>query len=144
MVASECGILMVCLSLPSSYQLLYHCYLVQLFSFGTCLQHYSFAVRYHLSEDPKTLRVLPIPLKDANGTTLHYDRLCLSPDGKILATTHGSMMQWLCPETGKVLDTAEKAHDGMLSKLLSPFIKSCPPLSSLCMCRTCLEFFSVF
>nr|XP_016473596.1 PREDICTED: transducin beta-like protein 2 [Nicotiana tabacum] len=74
-------------------------------------------VRYHLSEDPKTLRVLPIPLKDANGTTLHYDRLCLSPDGKILATTHGSMMQWLCPETGKVLDTAEKAHDGDITDM---------------------------
>ncbi|OIT29086.1 PREDICTED: transducin beta-like protein 2 [Nicotiana attenuata] len=74
-------------------------------------------VRYHLSEDPKTLRVLPIPLKDANGTTLHYDRLCLSPDGKILATTHGSVMQWLCPETGKVLDTAEKAHDGDITDM---------------------------
>ncbi|XP_070039259.1 uncharacterized protein [Nicotiana tomentosiformis] len=74
-------------------------------------------VRYHLSEDPKTLRVIPIPLKDANGTTLHYDRLCLSPDGKILSTTHGSMMQWLCPETGKVLDTAEKAHDGDITDM---------------------------
>lgn len=87
------------------------------------MQHSCSAVRYHLSEDPKTLKVFPIPLKDANGTTLHYDRLCISPDGKILATTHGSMIQWLCPETGKVLDTAEKAHDGMLFKLLSAFVK---------------------
>ncbi|KAL0464658.1 UNVERIFIED_CONTAM: Peptidyl-prolyl cis-trans isomerase FKBP43 [Sesamum latifolium] len=69
-------------------------------------------VRYHLDEDPKTLKVLPIPLHDANGTTLHYDRMSLSPDGKILAATHGSTLQWLCAETGEVLDTAEKAHDG--------------------------------
>ncbi|XP_049380451.1 uncharacterized protein LOC125845071 [Solanum stenotomum] len=74
-------------------------------------------VRYHLSEDPKTLKVFPIPLKDAGGTTLHYDRLCVSPDGKILATTHGSMMQWLCMETGKVLETAEKAHDGDITDM---------------------------
>lgn len=69
-------------------------------------------VRYHLDEDTKTLKVFPIPLQDSSGTTLHYERLSLSPDGKILAATHGSMLQWLCIETGKVLDTAEKAHDG--------------------------------
>ncbi|KAJ8748903.1 hypothetical protein K2173_013336 [Erythroxylum novogranatense] len=69
-------------------------------------------VRYHLDEDPKSLKVFPIPRRDSSGTTLHYDRLSLSPDGKILATTHGSTIQWLCVETGKVLDTAEKAHDG--------------------------------
>nr|GLL34452.1 transducin beta-like protein 2 [Ipomoea trifida] len=69
-------------------------------------------VRYHLDEDPKTLKVFPIPLHDANGTTLHYDRMCLSPDGKILAAIHGSTLQWLHAETGKVLDTAEKPHDG--------------------------------
>ncbi|KAL4322319.1 hypothetical protein AHAS_Ahas14G0198600 [Arachis hypogaea] len=69
-------------------------------------------VRYHLSEDPKTLKVFPIPLHDSAGTTLHYDRLSISPDGKILAATHGSTLQWLCVETGKVLDTADKAHDG--------------------------------
>ncbi|XP_027362472.1 transducin beta-like protein 2 isoform X3 [Abrus precatorius] len=68
-------------------------------------------VRYHLDEDPKTLKVLPIPLHDSTGTTLHYDRLSISPNGKILAATHGSTLQWLCAETGKVLDTAEKAHD---------------------------------
>lgn len=93
------------------------------------MQH-SCSVRYHLSEDPKILKVFPIPLKDASGTTLHYDRLCVSPDGKILTTTHGSMMQWLCTETGKVLDTAEKAHDGMLFKKLNAFIKNVPPFSS--------------
>ncbi|PPD91853.1 hypothetical protein GOBAR_DD11212 [Gossypium barbadense] len=70
------------------------------------------AFRYHLDEDPKTLKVFPIPLQDSSGSTLHYDRLSLSPEGKILATTHGSTLQWLCMETGKVLDTAEKAHDG--------------------------------
>ncbi|XP_021281110.1 transducin beta-like protein 2 isoform X1 [Herrania umbratica] len=69
-------------------------------------------VRYHLDEDPKTLKVFPIPLCDSSGSTLLYDRLCLSPDGKILVTTHGSTLQWLCMDTGKVLDTAEKAHDG--------------------------------
>ncbi|KAK9015287.1 hypothetical protein V6N11_006401 [Hibiscus sabdariffa] len=36
---------------------------------------------------------------------------CVSPNGKILAATHGPTLQWLCLETGKVLDTAEKAHD---------------------------------
>ncbi|XP_077235523.1 transducin/WD40 repeat-like superfamily protein [Tasmannia lanceolata] len=69
-------------------------------------------VRYHLDEDPKTLKVFPIPLHDVNGAVLHYDRLSISPDGKILAATHGSMLQWLCVETGKVLDTADKSHEG--------------------------------
>lgn len=59
------------------------------------------------------MKVFPIPLHDSAGTTLHYDRLSISPDGKILAATHGSTLQWLCAETGRVLDTAEKAHDGM-------------------------------
>lgn len=70
-------------------------------------------VRYHLDEDPKTLKVFPIPLQDSNGAPLQYDQLSLSSDGKILAATHGSTLQWLSVETGKVLDTAEKAHDGM-------------------------------
>ncbi|KAL7158542.1 hypothetical protein ABFS83_02G150900 [Erythranthe nasuta] len=74
-------------------------------------------VRYHLDEDPKTLKVFPIPLKDAKGTSLHYDRLSLSPDGKILAATHGTTLQWLCAETGQVLDTAEKAHDGEITDM---------------------------
>eukprot|EP00262_Sarcandra_glabra_P019166 TRINITY_DN7123_c0_g2_i1.p1 TRINITY_DN7123_c0_g2~~TRINITY_DN7123_c0_g2_i1.p1 ORF type:complete len:287 (+),score=67.73 TRINITY_DN7123_c0_g2_i1:43-861(+) len=69
-------------------------------------------VRYHLDEDPKTLKVFPIPLHDASGSVLQYDRLCLSTDGKILAATHGSTLQWLCAETGNVLDTADKAHEG--------------------------------
>lgn len=62
-----------------------------------------------MDEDPKTLKVFPIPLSGS-----HYDRLSLSPDGKILAATLGSTLQWLCVETGKVLDTADKAHEGML------------------------------
>ncbi|XP_014523212.1 transducin beta-like protein 2 [Vigna radiata var. radiata] len=74
-------------------------------------------VRYHLDEDPKTLKVFPIPLRDSSGATLHYDRLSISPDGKILAATHGSTLQWLCANTGKVLDTAEKAHDSDISCL---------------------------
>ncbi|KAL5728044.1 hypothetical protein ACHQM5_001169 [Ranunculus cassubicifolius] len=69
-------------------------------------------VRYHLDEDPKTLKVFPIPLHDANGSPLHYDRLSVSPNGRILVATHGTTLQWLCMETGKVLDTAEKAHEG--------------------------------
>ncbi|CAH9096531.1 unnamed protein product [Cuscuta europaea] len=74
-------------------------------------------VRYHLDEDPKTLKVVPIPLHDAKGVTLHYDRMCLSPDGNILAVTHGSTLQWLHPGTGKVLDSAEKAHDGIITDM---------------------------
>ncbi|KAM1175228.1 hypothetical protein ACFX2J_027430 [Malus domestica] len=64
-----------------------------------------------MDEDPKTLKVFPIPL-DLGSAAVHYDRLSLSPDGKILAATHGSTLQWLCIETGKVLDTADKAHEG--------------------------------
>ncbi|OIV89767.1 hypothetical protein TanjilG_02899 [Lupinus angustifolius] len=75
------------------------------------LRIWNINVRYHLDEDPKTLKVFPIPLHDSAGTTLHYDRLSISPDAKMLAATHGSTLQWLCVETGKVLDTAEKAHD---------------------------------
>lgn len=74
-------------------------------------------VRYHLDEDPKTLKVFPIPLLDSNGTSLHYDRICLSPDEKVLASTHGSTLQWLHAETGEVLDTAEKAHDGIITDM---------------------------
>lgn len=73
----------------------------------------SLEVRYHLDEDPKTLKVFPIPLHDARGTTLQYDRMSLSPDGNILAATHGSTLQWLSAESGQVLDSAEKAHDGI-------------------------------
>ncbi|GAA0184555.1 hypothetical protein LIER_31843 [Lithospermum erythrorhizon] len=69
-------------------------------------------VRYHLDEDPKTLKVFPIPLHDATGSVLHYEHLSVSPDGRILASSHGSTIHWLDAETGKVLDTAEKAHDG--------------------------------
>lgn len=74
-------------------------------------------VRYHLDEDPKTLKVFPIPLHDSKGTTLQYDRLSISPDGKILAATHGSLLQWLSAETGEVLETADKAHDGDITDI---------------------------
>ena len=84
---------------------------------------YSPAVRYQLEEDPKTLKVFPIPLHDSSGHVLPYDRLSISPDGKILAATHGSTLQWLCTETGRVLDTADKAHDGISElKLFHSFI----------------------
>ncbi|XP_068649968.1 uncharacterized protein [Aristolochia californica] len=69
-------------------------------------------VRYHLDEDPKTLKVFPIPLRDSKGSTLFYDHISISPDGKILAATHGSTLQWLCVETGNVFDTVDKAHEG--------------------------------
>ncbi|MQL99102.1 hypothetical protein Taro_031814 [Colocasia esculenta] len=72
-------------------------------------------VRYHLDEDPKTLKVFQIPLHDAGGSALHYGRMSLSPDGKILAATHGSTLQWLCAETGKVLDTADNSHEGEIT-----------------------------
>ena len=81
-----------------------------------------------MDEDPKTLKVFPIPLHDSNGATLHYDRLSVSPDGKILAATHGSTLQWISVETGKVLDTAEKAHDGMPLCLFRENIAMCKPL----------------
>lgn len=76
---------------------------------------FALTVRYHLDEDPKTLKVFPIPFLDANGGALHYDRISISPDGKILAATHGSTLQWLCAETGMVLDTADKSHEGVSS-----------------------------
>ncbi|KAJ6851565.1 uncharacterized protein M6B38_259650 [Iris pallida] len=76
------------------------------------IRKWNINVRYHLDEDPKTLKVIDIPLKDAKGSTSHYDRMSLSPDGKILATTCGSTLQWLCAETWKVLDIAEKSHEG--------------------------------
>eukprot|EP01018_Ginkgo_biloba_P018257 Gb_21245 [translate_table: standard] len=69
-------------------------------------------VRYHLDEDPKCMKVFTIPLHDEKGSLLHYDRLSLSPDNKIIAVTHGSILQWLSFETGEILDTADKAHDG--------------------------------
>lgn len=71
-------------------------------------------VRYHLDEDPKTLKSFEIPLHDSKGSVLSYDRLSVSPDGKILAATHGSLLQWLSVETGQVLETADKAHDGKI------------------------------
>ena len=74
---------------------------------------YLFLVRYQLDEDPKTLRVLPIPLHDSKGSVCQYDHMSISPDGKVLAVTSGSTLQWLCVETGAVLDTAEKAHEGL-------------------------------
>ncbi|CAN8308998.1 unnamed protein product [Cochlearia groenlandica] len=76
------------------------------------LRLWNINVRYHLDEDPKTLKVFPIPLCDSGGNPLHYDRLSLCPEGKILAASHGSTLQWLCAETGTVLETAEKAHEG--------------------------------
>lgn len=72
-------------------------------------------VRYHLDEDPKTLRVFPIPLHDSKGSVCLYNHMGISPDGKVLAVTSGSTLQWLCAETGTVLDTAEKAHEGDIS-----------------------------
>jgi len=39
--------------------------------------------------------------------------MSISPDGKVLAVTSESTLQWLRVETGAVLDTAEKAHEGL-------------------------------
>ncbi|MCP6508421.1 hypothetical protein NL478_27030, partial [Klebsiella pneumoniae] len=55
---------------------------------------------------------LAIPLHDSKGSVCHYDHMSISPDGKVLAATSGSALQWLSAETGSVLDTAEKAHEG--------------------------------
>ncbi|XP_058212372.1 uncharacterized protein LOC131324424 [Rhododendron vialii] len=75
-------------------------------------------VRYHQDEDPKTLKVFPIPLHDSKGTTMQYDRLSISPDGRILAVTYGSTLQWLSAETGQALDTADRAHDGEITDIV--------------------------
>ncbi|KAG0498828.1 hypothetical protein HPP92_003519 [Vanilla planifolia] len=72
-------------------------------------------VRYHLDEDPKTLKLFKIPLKDAKGRTSLYERMSISPDGKILAVTSGPILQWLCAESGEVLDTADKSHEDDIS-----------------------------
>ncbi|KAF8413046.1 hypothetical protein HHK36_001020 [Tetracentron sinense] len=100
----------------------YACYRTRFFYCFSCKSNYIISVvmtflsvlevRYHLDEDPKTLKVFPIPLCDSTGSTLNYDRLSISPDGRILAATHASTLQWLCAETGKVLDTSDKAHEG--------------------------------
>ncbi|URE41107.1 WD domain, G-beta repeat [Musa troglodytarum] len=76
------------------------------------LRVWNINVRYHLDEDPKTLKVLPIPLHDSKGAVSNYNHISISPDGKILATISGSTLQWLCAGTGSVLDTADKAHEG--------------------------------
>ncbi|KAG1355307.1 putative Notchless protein [Cocos nucifera] len=76
------------------------------------LRIWNINVRYHLDEDPKTLKVFAIPLHDAKGSVSHYDRISISPNGKILAVASGLTLQWLCAETGRVLDTADKAHEG--------------------------------
>lgn len=68
-----------------------------------------------MDEDPKCLKVFPIPLQDAKGGVVLYERLAVSPDGKVLALSHGNLLQWLSTETGAVLDTAEHAHDGKLT-----------------------------
>lgn len=81
------------------------------------LKLWNINVRYQMDEDPKILKGFPIPLHDSSGATLQYDRLSISPDGKILAATHGSTLQWLCADTGKILDTAEKAHDGDITSI---------------------------
>ncbi|KAF7153773.1 hypothetical protein RHSIM_Rhsim01G0147300 [Rhododendron simsii] len=74
-------------------------------------------VRYHQDEDPKTLKVFAIPLHDSNGTTMQYDCLSISPNGRILAVTNGSTLQWLSAETGQALDTADRAHDGDITDI---------------------------
>ncbi|EMS57814.1 Transducin beta-like protein 2 [Triticum urartu] len=83
-------------------------------------------VRYHLDEDPKTLRVLPVPLHDSKGSTCLYEHMGISPDGKVLAVTSGSTLQWLCAETGVVLDTAEKAHEDLALDLLGTCLGGAP------------------
>ena len=82
-----------------------------------CLPFLS-AVRYHLDEDPKCLKVLSIPLRDSKGAVLHLDRVAISPDNKLLAVTHGSTLQWLSLDSGDALETVENAHDGKLAKVI--------------------------
>ncbi|KAL2635592.1 hypothetical protein R1flu_007071 [Riccia fluitans] len=75
-------------------------------------------VRYHLDEDPKCLKNFSIPSKDAKGKALSVDRLAVSPDNKVLALTHDSLLQWLNVETGEVIDTCQQAHDGKITTLV--------------------------
>ncbi|KAI3854343.1 hypothetical protein MKW92_004182 [Papaver armeniacum] len=52
----------------------------------------------------KTGRILGstgVPVRDSEGATLHYEHLDISPDGKILAASQCSTLQWLCAESGK-------------------------------------------
>ncbi|KAI3861372.1 hypothetical protein MKW98_000324 [Papaver atlanticum] len=62
-----------------------------------------------------TIRILmfgvPITLNDLKGDMLHYEHIDISPDGKIFAATHGPILQWICAETVKVLETHYEAHD---------------------------------
>ncbi|XP_002967374.2 uncharacterized protein LOC9635402 [Selaginella moellendorffii] len=68
-------------------------------------------VRYQMDEDPKCIKVFPIPSSD-NGL---YEKIAVSPDDKILAATHGTTLTWLSTADGQVLDTAENAHDGEIT-----------------------------
>ncbi|PWA86370.1 hypothetical protein CTI12_AA140050 [Artemisia annua] len=51
--------------------------------------------------ESKVVKTIPIPQDLKNTTRLHYDRLAISPDGKILAVTQKSVLQWLCFKTGE-------------------------------------------
>eukprot|EP00245_Coleochaete_scutata_P001819 TRINITY_DN12271_c0_g1_i1.p1 TRINITY_DN12271_c0_g1~~TRINITY_DN12271_c0_g1_i1.p1 ORF type:complete len:429 (-),score=84.15 TRINITY_DN12271_c0_g1_i1:396-1682(-) len=75
-------------------------------------------VRYHLQEDPKCLRTFDIPLPKQGKNPPHYDRIAISPDDRILATSVGADLQWLSAETGEVLDEAKNAHDGFITCLV--------------------------
>lgn len=68
-------------------------------------------VRHDFYQDPQILKVFPITLHDLKADMLHYEHIDISPDGKILAATHGPILQWICAETGKVLETHYETHD---------------------------------
>ncbi|GLJ40491.1 hypothetical protein SUGI_0834870 [Cryptomeria japonica] len=61
------------------------------------------------------VKVFPIPLHDEKGCFMHYDRLSISPNDKIIAASYGPILQWLSLETGEVLDTVDKAHDAEIT-----------------------------
>jgi hypothetical protein len=61
---------------------------------------------------------MPIPFHDSKGSVCQYDHMNVSPDGKILAVTSRSTLQWLCVETGAVLDTAFLEHAGELHVII--------------------------
>ncbi|PWA98809.1 transducin/WD40 repeat-like superfamily protein [Artemisia annua] len=77
-----------------------------------CLRVWNINVSDENASESKILKKTPIPQDLKKTTRLHYDRLAISPDGKILAVTQNSVLQWLSFETGEVLDTAESAHEG--------------------------------
>ncbi|RZC57843.1 hypothetical protein C5167_005148 [Papaver somniferum] len=66
-------------------------------------------VRHDFYQDPQILK-----------------HIYISPDGNILAATHGPILQWICAETGKVLETHYEAHDVCIIFISFPSLDTNP------------------